>query len=170
MEKSDDRMATIVFKRGLYIYSPLSQKLNKRKYDYTTLEECFDIADNLTDWDDKSRRQQPNHITLKADKRNIDRDTPFFSTTSCKMRTPRQTSSSKTKTVYRSEHHHQQHPPQYRGQPFFRRPKRFQEHLAKKNPDDIVLSTKSLVKCHGMPNVKGLYRRTARLEALLRTS
>lgn len=49
VEKPYDRLATITFKRGLYIYSPFSQKSNKRKYDYTTLAKCFDITDDLTD-------------------------------------------------------------------------------------------------------------------------
>lgn len=43
----DDRLATIDFKQGLYVYSPFSQKLNKKKYDYTTLAECFDIVDDI---------------------------------------------------------------------------------------------------------------------------
>lgn len=33
IEKSYDRLATMGFKQGLYVYSPLSQKLNKKKYD-----------------------------------------------------------------------------------------------------------------------------------------
>lgn len=35
---------------------PFLKKMNKRKYDYATLAECFDILDDLIDWDKKSRR------------------------------------------------------------------------------------------------------------------
>ncbi|RXH80798.1 hypothetical protein DVH24_004712 [Malus domestica] len=54
VEKPDNRLATMVFnrgafKQGLHVHSPLSEKLNKRKYDYITLVECFDIVDDLMD-------------------------------------------------------------------------------------------------------------------------
>lgn len=48
VERPDDRLATMVFKQTFYVHSPLSQKLNKRKYDYATLAKCFDVVNELT--------------------------------------------------------------------------------------------------------------------------
>ncbi|KAB2634407.1 hypothetical protein D8674_038270 [Pyrus ussuriensis x Pyrus communis] len=42
--------------QGFCIHFSLSQKLNKRKYDCTTLIESFDMADDLVDWNDKTKR------------------------------------------------------------------------------------------------------------------
>lgn len=56
VEKPDDKLPTMTFKQRLYVYSLIFQKLNKRKYDYATLAECFNIVDGLTKWDEKSRR------------------------------------------------------------------------------------------------------------------
>lgn len=49
VEKPDGKLAIMTFKQGLYVHSPLSQKLNKGKHDYATLAEFFDIIDALTD-------------------------------------------------------------------------------------------------------------------------
>lgn len=46
----------MTFKRGLYVISPSSYKLNKKKYDYATLVEFFDLVDDLTYWDNKTIR------------------------------------------------------------------------------------------------------------------
>lgn len=48
VEKPDDKLATMVFKQGLYVHSLPSQKLNKRKYNNLTLVKCFDIVNDLT--------------------------------------------------------------------------------------------------------------------------
>lgn len=48
VERLDDKLATMAFKQALYVHSPLSQKINKRKYDYATLAECFNVANGLT--------------------------------------------------------------------------------------------------------------------------
>lgn len=57
IEKLDDRLATIDFKRRLYVHSPLSRKLNQKKYVYTTLVECFDISNGITDRDYRSLKK-----------------------------------------------------------------------------------------------------------------
>lgn len=44
------------FKQNLYVHSLLFQKLNEKNYEYATLAECFNIADNLKHWDHKTRR------------------------------------------------------------------------------------------------------------------
>ncbi|KAB2612117.1 hypothetical protein D8674_039694 [Pyrus ussuriensis x Pyrus communis] len=76
IEKSNDRLATMVFKQGLYIHSPLSQKLKKKKYDYTILTKCFDIADDLIDSEINSERElDPDH-DRRSNRRRDDQDTP----------------------------------------------------------------------------------------------
>lgn len=67
----------MVFEQGLYVHSPFSQKLNRRKYDYATLAECFDIADDLTKWNEKSRGMiVESDYSRKTDRRRANRDTP----------------------------------------------------------------------------------------------
>ncbi|TQE02537.1 hypothetical protein C1H46_011843 [Malus baccata] len=36
--------------------SSRDSKLDKKRYDYATLAECFDVLDDLTDWDDRTRK------------------------------------------------------------------------------------------------------------------
>lgn len=66
VEKHNDRLTIMAFKHALYAYSPLSQKLNKKMYDYVTLVECFDIVDDLSDWDDKTRKKIPNQTVVES--------------------------------------------------------------------------------------------------------
>lgn len=74
IEKPDDRLATMAFKQGMYVHSPFSYKLNKRKYDYATLVECLN---DLTDWDDKTRRRIVKPYYVKSiDRRRSDKDIP----------------------------------------------------------------------------------------------
>ncbi|CAN6687677.1 unnamed protein product [Malus baccata var. baccata] len=77
VEKSDDKLAIMAFKQGFYVHFSLSQKLNKRKYDCATLIECFNMVDDLIDWNDKTKRTVADADYAKnADQRKNDRDTP----------------------------------------------------------------------------------------------
>lgn len=60
VEKSDDMLATMVFKQSMYVHSPFPSKLNKRKHDYATLVKCFDITGDLTDW---MKRLEEQHLS-----------------------------------------------------------------------------------------------------------
>lgn len=80
VEKPDNRLATMKFKRDFYVHSHLSQKLNMMKYNYVTLVECFHITNNLTDWDKKRRRTAIElDYSRKIDRRMMDKDTPSLS-------------------------------------------------------------------------------------------
>lgn len=77
VEKLDDRLPSMAFEQGFYVHFSLSKKLNKRKYDYATLIECFDMANDLTDWNDKIRKTVADADYAKnVDRRKNDRDTP----------------------------------------------------------------------------------------------
>lgn len=146
MEKSNDKLATMAFKQGMYVLSLISQKLNKMKHDYATLIECFDISDNLTNWNEKIRRTTTHpDYPKKTNRRRANRDTPPPSLWQ----------------VLRGGRRDKQAPPkakQYTAQSttinnilnsikdksFLWRPKPFPKHLAKKNPNEHCSFHKSI--------------------------
>ncbi|RXH69072.1 hypothetical protein DVH24_031405 [Malus domestica] len=63
-----------------FIISNIKYKINNKnkKYDYTTLTKCFDIVDDLIDWEINAEKElDPDHDS-KFDRRRNDQDTPPF--------------------------------------------------------------------------------------------
>lgn len=128
----------MAIKRGLYFHLLLSQKLNKKKYDYDTLAKCFDIAYTLTNWDDKSRRIAVElDYSRQIDIRRVDRDTLLPSLRQVmrgECRDKQVISNPKQYTALNTALNNIFH--NIKDKPFLQCPKPLSKHLAKKNPNE----------------------------------
>ncbi|RXH87758.1 hypothetical protein DVH24_034658 [Malus domestica] len=108
---------------GPYLFrAELNKQLNKKKYDYTTLAECFDVADDLTDWDDKTQKKISNQDHTKSSDRkggHKDKQALFKPTKYTTLNT----------TMNNILHN-------IKDKPYLKRLKPLPNHLAKKKPNE----------------------------------